>query len=588
MKIVLILPPCAQKCSEPFTLPNMSLAMLARELSAAGHEVRQIDAEKIWFGGLRDSLTEKEHAALRDIAAVRAYVNGTGPARAKKRELDSVSAAILRSLDVPPCDLCGISLIDMRVEPLGINFPALAAAAVKRRHGCKVVIGGKNVPPQAFRQLMGAFKVYDYGVYARRGEKPLSLIADALSGKKVELLQTVARVKNGLRDFPAAEGRRPGIQFPAYDDAALKSCTHGAAEILARYNSGFSAARALRKTGKKYLVVPYLFELTCPNKCAFCDNDASVPSDRKGLGEIMDDLGRLKEKGVTGLYIVNSAFNNSYKFAWDLCDSMIKEKLGFRWISCANLRFVDRPLLDKMRQAGAVKLTWGTETFSQRLLDYARKGIRLDKVRETLAYADSIGIFNHVELIAGMPTETDKDIEGALDFLRLNKDVIDIYTLNQFHLYADSPFGRRPGDFGLKVRKYPPLDRMNFFHPLNRKVGEYTLMFDEEGGPGWERKNRQIAASFDRLNAGIHRLRGFNAAEEEHPYLLLLLHDAFGGRKPLIKKFFAALTYRYKPYNLDFFLENRGIGCGCSKDGEMRRLYPLGKFPLFSSLAARG
>lgn len=585
MNIVLILPPCGQKCSEPFTLPNMSLAMLARELSSAGHKVRQIDAEKIWFEKLRSLLKKDELEALMDTAAVRAYVNGSRLPRRKKESLAAVSAAILRHLDIPPCDLCGISLIDMKVEPLGINFPALAAAAIKAKFGCKVVIGGKNVPAQAFVQLMRTFRVYDYGVYARRGERSLLRIADRLSGKGGKLFKTVAREKRGLKDYSSHEAWRPEIQFPEYDAAVLKNYTYGAGEILSRYNSGFKAARALIKTKKKYLVVPYLFELSCPNICAFCDNDAAAPSDRKGLDEVMDDLGRLKERGVSGLYIVNSAFNNSYKFAWDLCDRMIKEKLGFRWISCANLKFVDRPLLDKMKAAGAVKLTWGTETFSQRLLNYVRKGITLQKVRETLSYADKIGIFNHIELIAGLPTETERDIADALGFIRENRSVIDIYTLNQFHLYSESPFGRKPGDFGLKVRKYPPLGRMNFFHPPDRKVGEYTLMFDEAGGLKWEEKNLQISESFERLSSEINRLRGFNAAEEEHPYLLLLLRDAFGDRKPMIKKFLEALTYRYKPYNLDFFLENRGIGCGCTKEGDKRRLYPLKKFPLFAAPA---
>lgn len=582
MKIALLLPPCNQKCSEPFTMPNMGLAMLAADLAAAGHQVQQIDGEKIWFEKLKGLLSREEHQTLLDTAAVKAYVNGLSLPARQKAALDAVTAAILRHLGIEECALCGISLIDLRVDPLGINFPALTAAAVKARFACKVVIGGKNLPDQAYLQLMRTFKVYDYGVYARRGEKSLSLVIDRLSGNKVKLYKTVARERKGLVNYAAKTEWRPRIQLPAYDRAALPGYARSAADILARYNSGFKAAAGLLKTKKKYLVVPYLFELTCPNRCAFCDNDATVPSDRKSLGEVMDDLGRLKEQGVSGLYIVNSAFNNSYKFASDLCDAMIKARLGLKWVCCANLKFVDKQLLDKMKAAGAVKLTWGTETFSQRLLDYVRKGITLQKIKETLAYSHSLGIYNHAELIAGLPTETDKDIRDSIAFIRENREYIDIYALNQFHLYGESPFVSKPGEFGLKLRKSPPMFRLNQFYPPGRKVGEYTRLFDEAGGLKWEEKDRQISNSLARVSEEINRLRGFNAAEEEHTYLLLLLYDVFGYRKDMIRKFYEALTYRYKPYNLDFFLENRGIACGCSKGGELRPLYPLSRFPLFT------
>ena len=107
---------------------------------------------------------------------------------------------------------------------------------------------------------------------------------------------------------------------------------------------------------------------------------------RKSLGEVMDDLGRLKEQGVSGLYIVNSAFNNSYKFASDLCDSMIKARLGLKWVCCANLKCVDRQLLDKMKAAvvadavcGDLVATSDKDDTAEELLQQALEGRKIGK-----------------------------------------------------------------------------------------------------------------------------------------------------------------------------------------------------------------
>jgi len=573
LKITLIYPPGEQKISEPIPPPNMTIAVLAGALIESGHEAFQIDAEKDWFDKIQYSLTKKQTALLYDKDSVGAYVNGKA-AKELAVKYDRIRTLLLNGLAVKKSDLVGITLVDIRAEPLIINFCALVAHAVKKEFKAKTVIGYRGLPKEGFFYLMRRYPCFDYGVYAHWGEKAILEIVNDISGEKAALTGTVARKNGKLRNYPGDGARRPYAPRPHYEDHILERYKADDARIFSSYNSDFPFAKKLIKKDKEFLVVPYAFELTCPGACAVCENDNKLRSDMKSTDQIIDELSKLKSRGVTGIYFVNSSFNNHYKTAEELCDKMIKYRLDLKWFDCANLRVMDERLLDKMRAAGAVKLTFGVETGSQRLLNYVNKGITVETARKYLEYSNKIGIWNHIELIAGFPTENARDIAATLRSMDNIKDFVDIYTLNPFYLYPYSRFYREQAKFGIKVVPYPPLQFMNFFYPLYRIVEQYSLKFEEIGGLSWEEKNAQIIGSTKAIAAKIDSIATFRAIGNEHLYLLMCLYDKLGhGNKELIRKLVRILTVKFKPYNLNFFMDD--FRTSFSKQKDLRIFMPL-------------
>ena len=572
LKITLVYPPGEQKISEPIPPPNMTIAVLAGALIKEGHEAFQLDAEKDWFDRVQHSFSPEQISLLFDKDAAAAYVSGKAPKKLKLK-YDRICALLLKGLKIKKSDLVGITLVDIRAEPLILNFSALLSYAVKKEFNARTVIGYRGLPKEAYFQLMRRYPCFDYGVYAEWGEKALIEIAKDVSGEKAALVGTVARKNGKLRNYPGGGTRRPCAPSPRYEDHILKKYTVRDREVLANYNSDFKFIRQLI-SGKKYLVVPYSFELTCPGACAFCENNNKLPSDIKSADQIIDELSALKEKGATGVYFVNSSFNNNYKRAEDLCDRMIRHKLDLKWFDCANLRVMDEHLLDKMKAAGAVKLAFGVETGSQRLLDYVNKGVTVERARKYLAYSHKIGIWNHVELIAGFPTETARDIEATIRSIDGIKKFVDIYTLNPFYLYPNSRFFREQKKFGVRVIPYPPLQFMNFFYPLYRIIEQYSLKFDEIGGAKWEEKNEQIIASTRTLARKIDSIATYRAMGNEHLYLLMCLYDKLGhGNKALIRNMVRVLTLKFRPYNLNFFMTD--FKTSFSKEKDLRIFLPL-------------
>lgn len=569
----LVYPPGEQKISEPIPPPNMTIAVLAGAVREAGHEAVQVDAEKEWFDHVARSFSAREMKLLYDKDAVINCVSGKArPATAAA--FRRMGAKLLRGLGIKKTDLIGVTLVDIRAEPLIINFTALLCAAAKERFGAATVIGYRGMPRDAFLYLMKLYPCFDYGVYANWGERALLEILKELQGEKAKHDGTIARRGRSLKDYGGGNERRPRAPRADYDDAILDKYRAYDSEIFARYNSGFPFIKKLIKKDRRHLVVPYVFELTCPGACAFCENDNRLPSDAKSPDQVIDELSELKARGVTGVYFINSSFNNNYRRAEEICDKMIRARLGLKWFDCANLRVMDEHLLDKMRAAGAIKLTFGVETGSQRLLSYVNKGLTVERSRRYLSYAHKIGIWNHVELIGGFPTETPRDLSATLDFIDTIRDFVDVYTLNPFYLYPNSRFFREQKKFGLEVIPYPSMKKMNFFYPLYRIVEQYSMKFNEKGGLRWEEKNRQIMDSTAALAARIDEIATYRAMGNEHLYLLTCLYDKLGhDSKELIRKMVKVLTVRFKPYNLDFFMDD--FRTSFSKEKDPRIFLPL-------------
>jgi pyruvate-formate lyase-activating enzyme len=546
MKVGLVYPPSDCRHNESFALPNISLAVLADPLRRAGHEVRFFDLDVGFHTALREG--SESLALLRDQRKVLSYLRGGLPARVR-RAFDGLKRRILASSPIERCDLYGITLADISRGLFLLNAAALIAQALKSRFGAPIVLGCDNLPPQAYRHILERYPVFDYAVWASRGELPLLRLAERLSGSRAALLQTLVKAGDRIHAHDAPVPPAPCCG-PDYSDYPLDPYRVRPATLLGRYGLDARLAKPLlRGRGKSLLIVPYRFGSTCRGRCAFCDNDASVSSDSKSVDEVVEDLLRLKRLGVTGIYFTNPNFNDTYAFAEGLCRRMTRARLGLQWSDCANFRELDEDLLRRMREAGAVKLVFGLETASDRLLRYIRKGITRTRVERYLRLSHELGIWNHIELIGGLPTETDDDIRQTADFIRANAPHIDTYALNPLYLYRGAPFFREAAGFGI-VPLPASAGLQDHLRTENLLLGNLVERFDEAGGLPWRLKAEQIKRSTRVLAETIADVSSFGAIDQDHIHLLMFLYARLGhSRKGIIRGIFKRCTRSFRPYH---------------------------------------
>lgn len=563
MEISLISVPVNNKVSEPLLMPNMTLSIIANELIKEKYNTNIIDLENLWFTKIKKLLSENEKSTLYNIDEV------------LKRKNNSVELGrkITKILKMSAPDILGISLTDLRPESISLTTPFVIGLYFKKiKKNIKIITGGYGLGYYAHLEIIKKFKIYDYAVYSKNGAKSLLCILEKIQGINTELFETIERKGEELINHNK-KLTEPINPTPYYSKEIVKKYKYDDKTILSKYNPHPLSKKLIEK--KNYIVVPYIFELYCPNKCAFCEQNIFKPN-LKSISQVIDEISELKSLGVNGIYFVNSSFNNHYKYTEELCEKMIKYKLNMKWMDCASFINIDENLLEKMKNAGAIKLTWGVESASPKMLKYINKNTNLDKISKFLKYSDNLGITNHIELIAGLPYETEEDIKITVNFIKENSNYIDIYTLNSFYLYPNSYFFINSEKFGIRIINYKKMENMNFFPKDSRtSVGRFSYMFDEISGLKWKDKNKQIIESTQTIANAINKYSGLKKFGNEHVHLLFMLYDKLGYNKPLIKKVLNILTEKFIPYNLDFYLED--FDDICHKHEETRILLPKSK-----------
>jgi hypothetical protein len=207
---------------------------------------------------------------------------------------------------------------------------------------------------------------------------------------------------------------------------------------------------------------------------------------------------------------------------------------------------MDREILMKMKEAGAVRLIFGMETASPRLLKFIGKTITPEQIAGVLCWAHEVGIWTGIEIIAGLPTERDNDIEATIDFLKQNHRYIDEAYLNAFFLDRNSLMYKYPQRYNIENIRIRG-DR-TFISPasyslaMNRFV---SLQFDETDGLKWKDKSKQIEDSYRRILKVLTDLRMFVIGENETVSPLFYLHSIFQHNDVIKEIYFDYLVKRH-------------------------------------------
>ncbi len=266
-------------------------------------------------------------------------------------------------------------------------------------------------------------------------------------------------------------------------------------ELLTRYHlHGEWEARLGPYADDRITILPMIFMEGCNARCAFCAYSMTNMVKRDAR-EVVRAMAWMREQyGIKYFHFLNTNINGSMQYAEAFCDELIAANLDVYWSDCANLWALNERLLEKMRRSGAIRFTYGVECPSDRMLDYIGKGITVKQAHQRLKQASDLGIWNHLLLITGLPTETEEDTKHFVDFLEQSADYANAYSISSFYLISSSLMGAFPERYGLEMLSNPSgLLEDQAFH--------------EKGGLSWPEKKRQIIHSTDVITAAIRRIK---------------------------------------------------------------------------------
>lgn len=368
-------------------------------------------------------------------------------------------------------------------------------------------------------------------------------------GEKV-LLDLLTRIFDNKGDISGFDGRMLYGDYHSLvkpDFKGLPLDMYKYKNLCGDYSSYSADLRDIIKKfdDSKLQVFPLKFIRGCPFKCIFC---TSSGDNRMRAVEPLETMGYLeelqKEYGVSNFFFLSDTINFSNGYISRLCDEIIKRDLKIQWTDCARINRMNKELLEKMRKAGCVRLIYGMETASRKLLDYIEKGVDLEEMGRVLKWTHESGIWCGIEVITGLPHESEEDVNATIDFVKSYEEFIDRVYIEPFTIRDWSRLLQFPERFGIgnirRVDAYAKGEK-EMKNALDRYFVKYG--FDETGGLNWDQKREQINHAFEKTCYCLDQ-KQFPHYEEEH--FLFFLYSNFSDKKDIKKIYDKARKERFE------------------------------------------
>lgn len=170
-----------------------------------------------------------------------------------------------------------------------------------------------------------------------------------------------------------------------------------------------------------YQSIPISTSRGCPFKCIFCypmfGNSVRFRTSQK----VIDEIEFLVNKyNVNFINFVDDTFTLNKKRALEIFDKIIERGLNkkIKWGCTTRVDSVDKELLQKMKDSGCVRISFGVESGNPKILKSIKKGITIEQVYNAFKYCNDVGIETLAFFMLGHPLETEKTIKETISLAK--------------------------------------------------------------------------------------------------------------------------------------------------------------------------
>jgi len=157
----------------------------------------------------------------------------------------------------------------------------------------------------------------------------------------------------------------------------------------------------------------------CPYNCHFCLRPRFLHEWRgRSAQNVVDEMEELASQGVREILFYDDTFGVDAWRVEEICDEIIGRDLDVSWDCRNRVDLVTPAVLNKMRKAGCVRIHYGVESGSQRVLNLMRKGFTLQQVQKAFEWTRECGIKTLAYFMMGYPTETRETMRETIRFAK--------------------------------------------------------------------------------------------------------------------------------------------------------------------------
>jgi len=187
-------------------------------------------------------------------------------------------------------------------------------------------------------------------------------------------------------------------------------------------------------------LLPISFSRGCLYSCEYCPRGMYPKFRWRSPDNIIQEIEYLIQKypGMNSFRVCDASITSNLKQIEELCDLILSKGLDTRLQGFASTNpKLNYKLLSKMKTAGFDNLCYGVESGSERLLKKLGKKINIETIERVIKETFEAGIGVAVDMMVGMPDESEEDFRQSIDFLSRNKRYIHAVGINE---YGDLPY----------------------------------------------------------------------------------------------------------------------------------------------------
>jgi radical SAM superfamily enzyme YgiQ (UPF0313 family) len=175
----------------------------------------------------------------------------------------------------------------------------------------------------------------------------------------------------------------------------------------------------------------------CPFNCIYCYKGLFGYTWRARSPENVFNEWKflINDIGAEEIAIYDDIFNLSLERVNKIYDLVLKNNLVIPHFFPNGVRaeFVDLKTLQKMKKAGCIRIAFGVETGSKRIMKTIDKRLDFNKIRKAFKLCEKVGIESTAFFILGLPGENRQTMQETIDFAKeLNPTFAQFTTLTPF------------------------------------------------------------------------------------------------------------------------------------------------------------
>lgn len=206
-------------------------------------------------------------------------------------------------------------------------------------------------------------------------------------------------------------------------------------------NSLAAPARELLPMGRYRalgLAVSMITSRGCPFQCIFCVGRkmSGAKVRYRDAIAVVDELAYLHALGFTQINIADDLFTAKKKHCFAICDEIIARGLKVRWTAFSRANTISPELLERLKQAGCVQLSFGFESANEEILKTVQKRITKETMLAAVKMCQAAGMSAQASFIYGLPGESEQTMRETAEFSRR---INAMGTTTGIHLLAPFP-----------------------------------------------------------------------------------------------------------------------------------------------------